>query len=404
MTTLRQNIGDRRFAGGRYTAAIGPVDVVGGAPGVRDRLLAIAGQGRHTRIGLIPHPTAARWDHDVTRAVAVREPDWGRVDDIGTMMELANDTATAPIDIALVDDHLFATVDHGIGDGVFVTELLPALTRVTAGPFPRHVVAGDTVTRHPSVRALASAIRRHPGSTARSMRSVVHGTAGAAGPQTSLAPDARRQTVVIGSEPGFADRLRRLRDDRFPGATAAATLSWTIDRHLRGAGLPLAPTLSMMVNLRRHLPAGTACTGNFVGAVTAPTTSPQEMTQAVQARLRSTDLVVHQALSDALGAVRPERMREPHHKRAVHDRTVRLVVSDLSGSPAIPTTRWNPDSVHPRTFGIATLCNRSDEIDLVYTRVDDRLFVTARFFDGYHDATTIGSAIREALLEPADAL
>ena len=181
-------------------------------------------------------------------------------------------------------------------------------------------------------------------------------------------------------------------------------MTWLIDRRLRAAGVALADDITLMVNLRRYLPPGSVSTSNFIGAITAPSTSPTEMSTTVRTVAGGADLVVRQALSDALGAVRPAGLRDPHIRRWVAGAPTRLIVSDLSASPAIAAARWSTTSASPRIFGVATVCTRSDELNLVYSRVEDTVFVTARFLDGAQDPDVVGSALREALANPVGAV
>ncbi|MGJ0117899.1 hypothetical protein ACQ7HM_01730 [Williamsia sp. MIQD14] len=399
MRSQRQTVSDRRFASARYTALLGPVDLPGGEAGVRERLRMIASQGGHTRVGLVPDLSSSRWRRDLDRAVAVHTDSRTDLTDHGALMQRGGDESSAALDISLTGDHLVITCDHGLGDGVFITELVAALTHEQTSIFPPFVTDQVRPVRRPSAHALAATLRRDPTAVMRSARTIFGRRVATpdAAPASTPTAHAATRTICVSSPPGFPAGLRALRDRDFPGASVTTTLTWLIAGRLRDAGVELAQTITLMVNLRRYLPATVVSTSNFVGAITAPDASPVAMSRTVRAQIDSADLVVHQAAADALGALRPRSLRTAHVRRFVADGPTRLVVSDLSASPAVDTVRWNTLSPAPRVYAVATVCTRSDELNLVYSRVGDTLFVTARFFAETHDARVVDAAIRDAL-------
>lgn len=287
-STTRVPVVDWAWRNYRYVLCIGPV------VGLDADLL----RARLARV-VVEHPDCRalfRVDHldrswgpvtpaDADRHVAdvVREDPRlglpGGVEDVVTGLMNA---PTGPVPVVLVvgAGYLAVSIDHLVGDGVALRELVPWLVLLgttplgedgelppppmaTSGVAPYRVALRHNLNRSTALPALRSAVRTY--------RARRRGPAEGAEPFVRV-PGSRPVVEVAVVEREVADLYRDWRRRNAPGVSAAmllTALAWAAARAegVEGAGSPP----SMVLDLRSYLPRRSVVAGNFVGNLTLPT-------------------------------------------------------------------------------------------------------------------------------------
>ncbi|TXK17097.1 hypothetical protein [Homoserinibacter sp. GY 40078] len=266
--------------------------------------------------------------------------------------------ADRPLTFLISDDTLVQVGDHRLFDGVVTAQIAGVLVAVAMGAEAPDMLR-STDTRRPVVAALRTTFLRHPGTARRVIASKFDRAATAANPAADGTPSppagppvAAAATARLGAR-AYAEVRRWARDAGALPTVADVELGRAVAAR---AGVRLVPPPTVLVDLRRYLPAGARVSSNFVTGVPLAGTDPE----SASAGLR-TDLANGRPLAGfALGMLTPRRTRTGASEVATG---TRLIVTSIGRVRAIEQLPWSAPPaeqrlvvyVDPGTAGAITL-------------------------------------------------
>lgn len=401
---------DRMRSDGRMITVLGPARL----PSAEDiaataARLAHAGGGR-TPLGLIPDPHGSRWRYDPERFAPVVEHTEPCTHDTvpQKLVELActSDPAT-PLRIVLAGEYLFVDLCHGLGDGRLALLLHSHLARSGADT-DTPPWASSRSLRSPASRAALRVAATWPAKLAVLWRVVASRLAAPAAvdrPDLPARPWQRSPAVVTASAgPDLLATIRRRRDRDAPHVTSSAFLFAAIRHAAHTHGLSPTPSVDVLVDCRRYLPADSVVLSNFASAIGIDTADNGDAGRL--GRAMADAIAVGQPLAAlALSTAKYHRAAARGHAPAVsHSVPARprahLVFSDLGQIESLLDLEWTttPD----RRFANA-LSEPADPETIVVTivRRGQHLDVTASFHDNVFAPASVRAALDEALAVPA---
>lgn len=267
---------DRMIAGGRYIVMATDLNVPSPAL-IRDALEVVLAAGPHTRVGLAP--TAHRlWRYSRSTPVPVNEIPADVADaDIGTVLEYIRRRPGERhwVEACVSHRHIAMDVDHGLGDGEFVTSLIASVLALAEGRTPRWVTERDT--RLPLLKAMTRTFGAKPRLVGEALK-----TAGSlkkssdvtkANSQSTEAERPLRHwspsyaAMVVTVDPDAQAAVERWRKANVPACTVSLTWMFIGRRALAAAGFDIADNVMLAFNCRRYLPAGARANGNFASGL-----------------------------------------------------------------------------------------------------------------------------------------
>ena len=429
MTGRRETVGvlDALSAGSFVWVIVGPMsndDVSTILP----RLRAIAERGPLNRVGLQPEEDSLAWEFDpeITDRYLAAPADADVTDPSAALTSLLSRKPGAPIVATFQDGYLLIGLDHGIGDGGVMIELMAALGAQSppAGGFVDPVPPATTNTALMSV--LRNAVVSEPLAISKDIGAMTSGAIQGAlgrlserltsGADTDDAPPLRRQRVDpssgttrvaaawAGSTPGYLHELKAWRDVEAPGASLSSLMFYCIWRGLREYGVHVMDDVNILVDLRRYLPKDAGTLGNLAGIATIALPDcairPGAFGEAVRAELESTRLLARTTAAATIrrmGAHRSLRgIGEPAHGRP------RLILSDVTRLPASAKLSWRQDG--QKIFAVALPPGSSQHISVCMTNAGGTIQFAATFSPDIADPDRVRAGLARALTIPTDSI
>ncbi|MCV7423759.1 hypothetical protein H7K45_24705 [Mycobacterium yunnanensis] len=406
MTTVSVSALDMTRADTRMITALGPISVPK-LDEIADTLreLAVRGAGR-TPVGLIPAITSHLWDYDPDRFLGdLVELPACSVDELPALLtEQARRVGHKnAISVAVAGDYLILDMCHGLGDGRLITMINQVLgERPLPHAYPDWSFGGGT--NHPLERAIAGFYGSDPRRAGAMLRARRGAAAIAiAGQDEPTLPWSRLPAVVAArTNGGTTDELRRHRDRVSPGLSVASIIFSSIVAEMRSCGVELAPTVNVIFDCRRYLPAARRVLGNFVSGLDLPVADPGD------------PRLLNRAISEAAACGRPlaallmstssfrgryrrgdgyvEETRVPTHPRA------RLAFSDI-GQTFPGSEMWLSGRAE-RFYNAVNEPKAPEAIVFTITHRGADFDVTASFHANVFSPTVIQTALDNVAHEP----
>ena len=381
-----------RLASGIYIAAdLSPLDL---APRevIVARLAAIIATGSVARLAL--RPSGNRWRRD--------DGDPARFADalVGTLPADYRDERDLPVlrarlapdesfRLFLGRDRALVLMDHRLGDGSL------ALTLVAS-------VVGDhtppTNLRHGRDRPVSAALRttflEHP-SRARELLRVKAAEKASPAPTTTVAvPPERRLGLVTGQI--SSERRRELLTWMRRRGSLAVTELHACAAALASAGIPVARTGSVLVDLRRYLPAGTSTASSFV--------TGQPISRDAGIEGGSAQLAAHLRLGRPLAGAAIGSMRSMLRGRAPQrvSPEAQLTVSDMGICRPLERLPWRDRG--SSTVSVSVDPAGANGITLFSLIVQDKIMLSLSFDPGFFDRTAVQQACDALCGDPVGVL
>jgi hypothetical protein len=412
--------GDRMGRGGFIASAFGPL-VMPSRRAIVDALIRMAEAGPAARVGLSFHPRGAGWSWDPARLAETCEASVTIVPPIepaavgdalcGYTRHL--DT-TRPLQYLIAGDYLIQLFDHSIGDSAILLGLPAAILGVAAGgELPEWITAPEdrrplrlaiehTFARHPGRIPAMLAARREPGTEARI------GTARPARPR-------RPGTLARATEPwqpqlefayamGSRESAREIRAwsrEHHSGASFTAMMMVLLRRSLETHGIPVAPTSTLVYDLRRYLPPGATTLGNFITGIPLLVEDPDDPEQ-LEHRIRQTVNTARPLAALAAGTFkyRAGLVRPWVRGPSAGDPVAQLVLSNVGVSRTLQMMPWDRAAGTPlqAVFGVRSV--GAEQVSVLMSLLDADLHVTATFHGNVFEPEVVRDALRQFAEHP----
>ncbi|OBA30845.1 hypothetical protein [Gordonia sp. 852002-51296_SCH5728562-b] len=393
---------DVAMAGKWTISAIGPVEH-GGKDRVQHALLALGTSGAHGRVGLVPETGTRRWRFDPTLlSDAVFELDPIDSDEVvPTMRILArNPRPHQPIWVALAGDWMFVYLDHGVGDGFMTVNLSAALFGESGKAAPWQRAA---TVRHPLIMALLGGFKANPRlplDVASKLRTRV---VNPVNPEIRSWEPSFDVAYARGNPMSFAE-LMQWRDENAPGVSSVALQTALRVRALSDVGLDPNPTLKLLVDGRRYLPAGSLVTSNFAAGVDLDVADPADAGQladSVKRVTKSGSAAVTLAATTATIQLDRLRSREPQSATQV-PRSPRpnIAITDLGRPRILEQLPWKTDSSTPPTYIALVSPADPQAITFASGRLLGSVQEMASFHDNVFDRDAVQHVVESVTHEP----
>ncbi|MET0898801.1 MAG: hypothetical protein ABWY45_12895 [Mycobacterium sp.] len=397
---------DRPWHGAVVSTICGPFDM----PSVEDlerAIVAVVQRFPHSRLSWSVDPTTWRWEIPADQhsgpasAVVVERSRSGHTSMGETLDEMVRDPAVAPLTVFRYEDHFGIRISHEYGDGRFYDQVLGALmSAATAGP-----MAWDT--RPGSRFPLATAVLRTFGKSPKRVLAAVADRPERPAPPITDYPRPRvpwaaaRRTISVSIPDETRRQIIGWGKTSAPGASWFALLVSLLLRSAELSGLRVAEDVSVVMDLRRFLPAGAQdLDGNFVVGVPFNLnyqTPPAEIGAKIRACVKAGRPVATQAasaLSRRHGGTAPTEVDPAQLPRATFTSigvAPRVDALPFRGdAPSFMAGSVEPDGPHGLTFLI--------------TETSDTCTVNVSFHDNVIDTTAVEEALRLARTEPLEIL
>lgn len=251
---------DRGRAGACIVSAVGPM-VMPSADVIRNRLVALAAMGTHTRVGLRPSPSSLWWAYtpaDLFNCVEIGAPTT-LADLDEAMSRMAQNYRGEGIRVCIAGDFLLTAVSHGLCDArllvLLQNVLLSSAAPTWAAEPPARAMLGTTIVRWfgEKPRRLADLIALPRATAVNPVSWHDPGELPPAQPTlrwTTIAPDTR--AVLLARMTAAA-----------PRATEATMWFSAIAQALRHSGIDFGERVIVLADARRYRPAARAYLANF---------------------------------------------------------------------------------------------------------------------------------------------
>jgi hypothetical protein len=380
----------------------------------------IAAKGPQNRVGLFPSRSTHKWrfveqpgktfvlppcpvactslDEVVTNAVKLR-PD-------------------VPVAAWRCGDYLCIYTDHGVGDGRYIARLVAALTNPEA--LASFESDDEKVSRHPFALALWTGLRSQPRQLAQDVANIVglvtdrlraavnaRGQRPTQSARTSDAPKPASEEVRcvwVSSGRDYLNSLRAYRDASHPGVSTTVLTMYSILKSVELMVDELSSEVEILTDMRRFLPAGRTTHGNFATVVLVPferRDAPEDFSAQLTARIGS-----YVPLVKLLGGIAISRLRYsfPPRRRPrfgelpkpASDPRTKVTFIDWSKFPANARVSW-PDPKRAELVGITPPATRQHIVMVLTSPGDDRVQVTARFYESHIHADAVRAILTRAL-------
>ena len=251
---------DRGRAGTCIVSAVGPM-VMPSADVIRNRLVALAAMGSHTRVGLRPSPSSLWWSYtpsDLFRSVEIVAPT--TLSDLDeAMSRMAQHYRGEGIRVCIAGDFLLIAVSHGLCDArllvLLQNVLLSSAAPTWAAEPPGRAMLGTTIVRWfgGRPRRLVDLIGLPRTTSDNPISWYEVSELAPARPTlrwTTIAPDTR---AVLLARMAAAT----------PRATEATMWFSAIAQALRRSDIEFGERVIVLADARRYRPAATAYLANF---------------------------------------------------------------------------------------------------------------------------------------------
>ncbi|MCB0911303.1 MAG: hypothetical protein KDB60_06785 [Propionibacteriaceae bacterium] len=356
---------DRLLVGARIGVGLGPLDLP--SPGeLRSAFVRIAAGGHPARLGLVLADDR-RW-REVGMRIADRADEIFRVapESVGDPRDWLLDhwIDDLPVQFAIAGDRLGMLMDHRLGDGALASVLPLALIdlargRPLASAFtgliarPLGAALSHTFGVRPTAwLGLADDYRRHrPRNSPPAQAAERH----------LAVPSTCHLNVVL--EP---DRLLGVRAWSRGRIALGPVLAQLTGQAMRVAGLPVADTGELVIDLRRYLPRGAHTLANFIAGMEIPLAGPGSAPAEVHAQVTRSLLAGRPLVAATIGAargrlagsglLRPVPRRAPEPRPASAARISMSSLGRLRAFEKLPWTapqgqRWMDAYTEPATPG-----------------------------------------------------
>ncbi|MGB3676824.1 MAG: hypothetical protein WA988_20535, partial [Candidatus Nanopelagicales bacterium] len=357
-------------------------------------LSKITAAGPHTRLGLTPRSGDRVWNYDSDKSIAVHRLPDGLVG--------LGPAATAqyvrqrpgqhdPIEVFVSDRQIVLDVDHGLGDGIFVLDLMTAIFDVAADRTSGWMAKADTRLILP--RALGrtfglrpkrawSALRFGAGLRSGTHLRTVSNTDGIS---DSWSPSLSVTVAHVGADAELAvDEWRRANI-----GTAGTSAVWlhVVREAMRAAGLPTSDRVMVLWDCRRYLPGGQAVHGNFLVGVELPHSAGESL-RTVISRIRES--TVSGFPLAVLGLASARTMYTPpaapvRSLDRVGNPIASVVYTDMGRITALDALPWWPDT--DRCFTGLLDPSGPDGVTVFNTRLDDTRNIAITYHDNVFDTS-----------------
>lgn len=397
---------DRPWHGAVVSTLCGPFDM----PTVEElerAIVAVVQKFPHSRLSWSVDPTTWRWEVPTDQhgspasAVVVERSRSGHTSLGQTLDEMVRDPAVAPLTVFRYEDHFGIRISHEYGDGRFYDQALGALmSAATTGP-----MAWDT--RPASRFPLATAVLRTFGKTPKRVLAAFADRPERPAPpiteyhRSPVAWTPARRTVTA----FIPDEVRRQivgwGKTSAPGASWFSLLVSLLLRSTELSGLRMAEDVSIVMDLRRFLPAEAQdLDGNFVVGVPFNLnyrTPPAAIGSKIRACVKSGRPVAAQAASalrrghDATPPTGIDPAQLPRATFTSIGVAPRVDLLSYRGdAPSFMAGSVEPEGPHGVTF--------------LVTETSDTCTVSVSFHDNVVDAAVVEEALRRARTEPLEVL
>jgi hypothetical protein len=411
--TVRMTLRDRLLRGDPVVGVLGPMRVPPRDAIVR-AVREIAQAGPHTRVALGFDADGRSW-HAATDdldawceeiVVSVPAP---AVDDI---VAFANRQAWLldahhPLRIILAGDYVVQVNDHALGDGVLFVERLAAIISLAAGA----TVVPDWLATVPERFPLRRAVRHTLGNR-RALAALlserrddqVRARAYPAADEGPVRPWRPDMGIVVTRVP--APRMSEFRAAvQGTSATLTSALIVVMRRALRAEEIALARDTSVIYNLRRYLPDGTATVdGNFVSGLPIRAHDPDDPV-SVAAVMREQIASARPLAALVVGVVKATVVGLPSRLWQVVTETpaAHLMFNNLGKAEAFDGLPWTT-SPGDRTSAIINRPGGPADLSVLVVMVAGVLHVTASFHSNVLDEAAVQRAFDRFAADPVGLL
>jgi hypothetical protein len=264
---------DQALAGLRYVGLFGDLDMPDRSE-LNDALSTIAAAGPHTRVALTPQPGKRIWRYEPAAHLPVHQlPDAVVNDGSAAVLQYIRRRPgyRHPLEVFVSPRQIAYEIDHGLGDGRLLFELISALFALSGGATSWWVTNDDSRLALP--RALVHTFGIHP-TRARMAWSYA---AGLRSTHTAL-PEATSGGKSVPWSPSFAVTVAHVTADAESAVTewrranveksgSAAVWLYIVRQALRAAGLQMTDKVMIAFDCRRYLPRRLTINSNFGAGV-----------------------------------------------------------------------------------------------------------------------------------------
>lgn len=278
---------DQMLAGLRFVGLYR--DLIVPDPAVLNAALAtITAASPHTRVALNPVPGKRLWSQNGTRPPTVQQiPDDVTAGGNAAILEYIRRRPGAhrPLEVFASQRHIAFDIDHGLGGGQYVVELMLALFDLSHGRPSPWVDGNDVVLALPW--ALARTFGLHPARARRAWRCATDlRAANAAGhvpaPVAESTPWSPSPAVVIANVDAEAEAaVKDWRRTHAGKSGGAAIWLFIVRQALRAAGLPMTDSVVVAFDCRRYLPKQATTNSNFMIGLEIPFDQDQTLSTLI---------------------------------------------------------------------------------------------------------------------------
>jgi hypothetical protein len=378
------------------------------------------------RVGLIPTRHSRSWAFDPgsLESASLQAPEsmTPAVASAEAMTAALNSILVSSLDIrvpvaVIPDDFAVFRFDHGLGDAHILMKMVAAVSCSGAGS--DMVPTGTDIpnVRYPAIWSVLNAARTTPGTFVGAIWAVFQDKVGRL--RSRLSKRSRRRdedpdhvqstpdpysAVYVKSSSDYAARMRRYRAAHQVDMSVSALTMYFICRSMCAAGIPIAPEVEVLVDLRRYLPEGLFTWANFTAVSRIEfrsDTPPQEFGEKL-----ATNLASGRPLIEMVGGIAKLRVlslampRHRHGDWVVGERSATgaatVTMSDITRLPAVADVRWRQDA-RPNLAVALPPASRSHISILICAPSPGEFQLTASFFPAEFDADKIRNALSHAL-------
>ncbi len=351
----------------------------------------IAAAGPHTRMALNPVPGKRLWSQRPAFPLTVQQiPDAVAAGDSASIMQYVRRQPGThrPLEVFASQRHLAFDIDHGLGGGHFVVELVRALYDLSSGHRSPWLESDDATLALP--RALVRTFGLHPAralsawrcATALRAANVAANLPAAAGESVSWSPSPAVTIAYLGGEAEAAVNHWRLAHVEKP--SSAALWLYIVRHALRAAGLPMTDSVVMAFDCRRYLPKGHTASSNFMIGLEFPFASDQSVTGLITLLRGFRDSALPLAqLGMASGRAVLRAGRKPNLPNGTTSGVqAALMYSDMGHISALDDLPWRGSGERSLTGlldpatpnGVTVYCSRIGEARRVSMSFHDNVF------------------------------
>jgi hypothetical protein len=396
---------DQAFAGMRYVNLFADLETP--RPSVVNRALStIAAAGPHTRVALVPRPGRRLWSYDPAAPPFVHQlPDAVANDDSAAVLEYIRRRPgfRHPLEVHVSQRHIAFDVDHGLGDGRLVLELMSALFALSAGHTSRWVTCRDTRLALP--RTLIRTFGIHPTRARMAWRCAARLRS-----NRTVLPDATSVSESVAWSPSPAVAVAHVNADAESSVNhwrcenadtprSAAVWLYIVRHALLSAGLPMTDEVMVAFDCRRYLPKHLTANRNFAEGVLIPF-AVNETLPTLGTRLREcTGSAVPLAVMGAISTralLRAGKKPDTPPSRSVGTQAS-VTYTDIGHITSLDDLPWHgPDK---RSFTGLLAPSGPEGITVLNTRIGGTRNMSISFHDNVFDRRVIDRAA-EYLKDP----